>query len=120
MIINLKQSKLFTIDPDKRFAREYGLPEGLWNLIYRRHKILEYSIDELCELYQIKTGKKTTHLVISRWVWRSDVYNKASKALESGACTVVSSYFGDLEWSIIKELTKNLQSSVKKDTKALP
>jgi len=120
MILDLRKSHLFTIDPDKRFAKKYKQPHGLWNLIYRRYKLVGFTTEEVCDLYHIKTGSKISRQSMDRWIWRSDVYHKAKEVFDNGACIVVSSFFEELEWSIIKELTKNLKSSVNKNTKTLP
>ena len=120
MIIDLTKSHLFTIDPDKRFAKRNKQPLGLWNLMYRRAKLLNYTTTELCDLQELKTGTRPSESSIIRWVWRSDVYYRAQDALSEGAKMVVSSYFGDMEWSVIKELTKNMKNSATTDVKALP
>lgn len=119
MIINLKQSKLFTIDPDTRFSHEYNLPKGVWSEIWRRYKFLEYTPSELKAYYEIKTGRKAGANLLSRWIWRADVYWRAQIAIEKGAHCVNSSFFGDNEWLVIKELLKNIKVSVKQDVKTL-
>ena len=120
MIIDLSKSHLFTRDPGNRLSSKYDLPNGLWSLIYRRYKILDYSIDEICDLYELKTKKTMGKKNMRRWVWRTEVYEKAQFALKEGAHVVNSNYFGDMEWSVVKELTKNIKKSGSVDIKALP
>lgn len=118
MIINITKSILFTVDPDKRFAKQYNHPDGTLKEIYRRHKLLEYTTKELCEFYEMKTGVRPTPKAIKRWMWRCDVYAMTLPILEKGAETVVSSFFKQHEWKVIKEITKNI-SSVQHNTKTL-
>lgn len=120
MIIHLKKSTLFTVDPDLRFARENGVPLGLWSDMYHRYTNLMYSIDDLREFYEFKTGQKKTNWYLTRWLWRAGIYWKVYPIMQEGAEMVVSSYFGEDEMNVIKEITKNLRSSVNKTTQALP
>lgn len=119
MIIHIDKSVLFTRSPDERFALEYGLPKGTWTEIWRRHKLLGYTIPEMCEYYTIKTGRKTTSQSISRWVWRSEVYSKVQPVLKEGVRVVSSEFFGEHEEKVMKELLKNLKSSVQKNPKTV-
>lgn len=117
MIIRLKKSVLFTIDPDLRFAREHGLSPGALKDIYRRYKLLDYSVKELCDFHEFKTGKKIPVQTISRWLWRAEIYAMTRPILKKGADTVVSSFFKEHEWRVVREITKNLKRSVKNETK---
>lgn len=119
MIINITKSILFTVDPDVRFARQYGNQEGTLKDIYRRYKILGYTVPELCDFYEMKTGKKSTQKSIKRWIWRTEIYIMALPAINSGAENVTSSFFKQHEWKVIKEILKNVKSSVHKKTKTL-
>lgn len=125
MIINLTKSDLFTKDPDIRFALEYGLPRGLWNLLFNRAKYLEYSVNELCELYQIKTKsllgepKVMPYTTMKRWIWRTEIYNRAIPFVKKGAETVVSEVFGEFEEELLKELGKHLRNGETKDSRIL-
>lgn len=120
MIINISNSKLFTVDPAERFAKECGHSEELWREIWRRHKLLAYTIEELCDYYHIKTKKEVRPKSLQRWLWRTEIYHMAYPALKRGARTVVSDYFGEHEWDVIRELTKNLKSSDRKNVRTLP
>lgn len=117
MIIYLKKSTLFTIDPDLRFSKQNNDPKGTLKDIYRRHQLLEYTVPELCEFYTMKTGKTITPKSMKRWLWRIEIYKIAQPAMQSG--TVVSSYFKKHEWRVIKELLKNIKHSVHKKSKTI-
>lgn len=106
MIIDLTQSDLFK-DPAIRFAKEHA---DIWNDIWRRYNDLYYSVPDLCDLYLIKTGKQINQKTIRRWLWRAEIYSKVKPVLESGARCVKSDFFGDEEFNVIKELTKNISS----------
>ena len=120
MIIYLDKSILFTKDPDIRFAIEYGIPLGNWKLLWQRHKLMEYSVREMQELLRINTGLKLSKKNIKRWIWRSEIYSMTLPLINKGTQCVVSDFFGEKEYKIIKELTKNLSSSVHKNTSTLP
>jgi hypothetical protein len=112
MIIRIDNSKLFTVDPDTRFAREYNLPKGTWNELWKRYKLLDYSMSEVCALYRVKTGRQTNAQSMKRWIFRTEVYSRAKEARKLGARAVNSSYFGENEGQLLKEVFKN-KSSVK-------
>ena len=119
MIIYLRKSSLFTIDPDERFAREYKVPTGLLREIWKLYKIRDYTIQEICEFYEMKTKKPISQKSMIRWMWRTEVYGMAVPAIKRGAHAVRSDYFKQYEWNVIRELTKNLKSSVRQNTKTL-
>ena len=120
MIIHLKKSTLFTVDPDLRFARENGVPIGLWSDMYRRYELFGYTFADLRDYYEFKVGRKQHTKFFKRWVWRTEIYNKVQPLLTDGAEMIVSSYFEHDEMYVIKEITKNLRASVHKETKTLP
>jgi len=126
MIIKIKESELFTKEPNIRFSVQYKVEPTIWTELWKRYKLLGYSINELREYYELITKKKlhedndVANFYLTRWIWRTEVFSIAQPAIKKGAETVVSSYFGDYEWDVIKELTKNLKGSVKKNTNALP
>lgn len=125
MIIHLNKSRLFTTDPDVRFSQENGVPLGVWNEMWRRYKILEYTPNELCEYFHIRVGKKPTNRQIKRWIWRAEVYSLVlsvsvdERGRPTGASTVLSSFFGDYEEEVIREVTKHMRSGGKKSTRIL-
>lgn len=120
MIILINKSELFTIDPDDRFAKRYNVKRGIWKDMWRRYSILEYSRRDLADYFFMKTNKRITNQNVKRWVNRTKVFIKIKPIIDMGCNTVNSYYFDELEWFVIKELSKNLKSSVKKNIKAVP
>jgi len=120
MIILITKSEIFTTDPDIRFSRINGAPVGLWREMWRRHKILEYTFREMAEYYELKTKKQISRQNIKRWVLRTEIYSKTKPVIDKGCQSLNSEFFGDIEWFVIKEITKNLKSSVNKNIKVLP
>lgn len=119
MIIKLQASKLFTQDPAERFAKEFNVKESVWNELWKRHMVLEYTPQELCEYLLIKTGKKTNPRTMSRWVMRSEVYFKANPVVKMGAETVMSEFFGELEGFVIGEVVRQMRFSGAKSSRIL-
>lgn len=117
MIIKLYNSTLFTKPPHERFALKTGY--DVWQELWRRHKLLGYTTNELCELYKIKTGQDTTPQSINRWIWKTEVYSMTQPVMKEGVRMVQSEFFKDHEQKVIKELLKNLKSSVRKDPKIM-
>jgi len=120
MIILIQKSELFKVDPDVRFAREYSVDKGLWKEMWRRHKLLEYSIKDICDYYEVKTKRQISRQNIKRWVLRTEIYSRVKPVADMGCESLNSNYFGDLEWFVIKELLKNIKTSVKGNVKTLP
>ncbi len=119
MIIHLLKSKLFTIDPAIRFAKEYDVDVRLWNDVWRRHTLLAYSNNELCEFIHFKTLRKPKSSSIRRWIIRTEIYCLANHAVRMGVRVVQSEYFGKFEREVIDELTKNMKFSGKLDSRSL-
>jgi plasmid rolling circle replication initiator protein Rep len=119
MIIHLSKSKLFTEEPDFRFSKEYALPRGFWTELWRKHLLLGYTPKDLADYYEFKTHKSTTPQSMQRWIWRTQVYMKARGVIKMGCEVVQSDFFGENEYEVVKELTKNLKGSVKKEAKIL-
>lgn len=120
MIILIKKSELFTLDPDIRFARSNHVDIGLWKEMWRRHKLLGYTFREMSELFELKTKRPISRQNVKRWVLRTEIYSKSKPIIDKGCESVNSEYFGQMEWFVIKELVKNLNSSVKKEIKTMP
>jgi hypothetical protein len=119
MIIKISQSDLFKRDPDIRFAREYGLEKGFWKELWRRYKLLGYTSQELAEYYELKTKRTANLTSIRRWIWRTEIYSIARPAIDMGAQAVNSKLFGQFEQELIKELHKNIKTSVNKNPKTI-
>jgi hypothetical protein len=116
MIIHLPASDLFTVEPAKRFAKEYGVPETVWIQIWLKHKVYDFEFHELHDYALFKCGKPISKKSLNRWIKRTEVY---SRAIESGAVTVVSSFFGDLEDFVLKELLKQMRFSGSKNSRSI-
>lgn len=112
MIIRI-DGKLFTIEPDRRFANEQNLPQGFWNELWRRYSFLQYTATEVAEYFELKTGRKTSTTMISRWIFRTEIYHKAQPFVKKGVQSASTKIFGELEEALIKELTKQFKDGDK-------
>lgn len=119
MIIHLSKSVLFTVDPAVRFGREFRVHEGLWREMWRRHELLEYTIEDLCDYFHIKTGTYPRRRTIQRWVDRTRIYRIASTVRNLGAEVVKSEYFKDYEQHVIEELTRSMRSGGTKSSRII-
>ncbi len=119
MIIHLKSSVLFKIEPAKRFAREYDVAEDIWIKIWLKHKVYDFTEDELHEYTEFKCGKQIPKRTIKRWIQRTEVYSRARDVMKLGGTTVVSSFFGELEEFVIKELLQNMRFNGKKSSRSI-
>jgi hypothetical protein len=119
MIINLLKSKIFTDDPDVRFAKEYGVPQGVWKEILRRYKIMDYSPKDLRDYLFIKHARNLEYTTLARWIVRSEIYTLTKPVLDKGGRTVVSSFFGEHEEYIMNELTKQLKNGASKTSRSI-
>lgn len=112
MIILLK-SKLFT-DPDARFSKEYNIPRGIWNEMFRRYKLNDYPLKDISDLLLAKSGIRVNEKTLNRWIVRSEIYTIARPHIEQGQRAVQSAIFHRFEDDLVSEITKNLRFSVKK------
>lgn len=119
MIIHLQKSKLFTVEPAKRFAREFNVDDKLWLEIWLRYKLMDYNITELREYTHIKIGRRPSYKSIKRWIIRTEIYSMARDVLKLGGSTVTSSYFGKYEQEVINELTRGMRFSGTKKPRIL-
>lgn len=120
MLINLTKSKLFTLSPEVRFSKEYGLQPEVWRELWKRHSFHEYNLRDLCDYFELKTnGRKTSPQSMQRWLWRTYVYMKAQGVMKEGVEMVQSEFFGNFEVDVIRELLKNVKSSVRQEPKIL-
>ena len=116
MIIHLPASDLFTVEPAKRFAKEYNVAEDVWIKIWLKHKVYDFKFNELHEYARFKCGKTISKKSLGRWIKRTEIY---SRAIESGGTTVVSSFFGELEGFVLKELLKQMRFSGSKNSRSI-
>lgn len=119
MIINLSKSKLFTVEPAKRFAREFGCDERVWIDCWLKYKLLDLRTNELGDYIHIKTGKKLENFTVRRWIIRTEIYSQAREAFKKGATNVTSQFFGKWEEYVMDELLRNIKSSVRHTPKAI-
>ena len=111
MIIHITKSKLFTIDPAIRFAKEYNVEPKLWTEVWRRHTLLGYTNSELCEYLHFKLGKRPKAKSIKRWITRTEIYCLANHVGRMGVRIVQSEYFGKFEKDVVYELTRGMRYS---------
>jgi hypothetical protein len=109
MIIDLSKSHIFTIEPAARFAREFDTTHDMWNELWKRYKLYDYTVEELCDYCHIKLKRRPSNKSIKRWIIRTEIYSKANDARKRGAFIVKSEFFGDLEGAVIKEVTHGLK-----------
>ncbi len=119
MIIKLKESKLFTKDPAIRFADEYRISPEIYKELWRRYKLLEYSIPELCEVFYIKVGRPMKRKNMDEWMFRGNIYMLTYDKMKIGVEIVNSSFFGEYEQRVMKELLKHMKSGETRSVKTL-
>lgn len=110
MLIKIKNSRLFNTSPSKRFANEYGVSEELWNELWKRHKVLEYTIADLSDFYFVKTGNRIRRRGIKRWLFLTEIYVMTKPARERGAEVINTDMFGNLEQRVVEEITRHMKS----------
>jgi len=120
MIIRITKSILFTTDPDIRFASEHHVPLGLWRELWKKYKLQEYEVKDLCDLYHAKTGNRISRRALQRWIRRTEIYSRTKPAIERGVESVTSDFFGNLEWMVLKELFRNMKVSGTETIRVLP
>ncbi len=118
MLINLEQSKLFTVDPANRFATIYKVKPQLWKELWRRYA-LGYDIDGLCGYLLYKTDIRFERETMRRWLFRAEVFFKAETVTRLGVRCVQSEYFGGLEQEVIDELTRSMRSGAALDSRSI-
>jgi len=110
MIIDLTKSKIFTLDPSTRFAKEYGLPKEVWAEVWRRYKLLEYSNGDIRDYLFVKYARNLAFNSMKRWIYRGEVYMIAKPLITKGVVHVNSVIFGDYEEYVMNELVKPLKN----------
>ncbi len=119
MIISLIDSQIFTCDPDLRFSKEYALPKGAWIEVWRRYKLLDYSLGDLRDFIFIKYGRNPNPSSIFRWVARTKIYEISNPLIKKGVRNVNTEIFGELEIYVINELVKPLKNGAKQRPKSV-
>jgi hypothetical protein len=110
---------MFTVEPAKRFAKEFGVDDKIWVDCWLKYKRLGLSIPELCDYVHFKTGRKPSYNAISRWVVRTEIYSISREAIKLGANSVNSNFFGIYEQNVINELFKNMKNSATKSSRSV-
>lgn len=110
MIINITTSKIFTEDPDVRFSREYALPRGVWNELWRKYRLLEYSNGDLRDYLFIKHARNLQQPSMYRWIVRTKIYEITHPLTKKGVKHVNTEIFGELEEFIMKELIRPMKN----------
>jgi hypothetical protein len=119
LIIDLSKSNLFTKDPDIRFAKEYGVPEGTWLELWRRYKLLDYSNGDLRDYLFVKCARNLSYTSMDRWIQRTEIYERARIVLMMGATMANTSIFGEFEQYVMNELTRNIKPGVSTDSRSI-
>jgi hypothetical protein len=118
MIIKLHESKLFTVDTAVRFSREYGCSPKLWNDIWSKY-LNGYDEYVLAGYFMYKTNKRIRASVIKRWLVMTEIYCRANHVMLMGVRVVQSEYFGQYEAAVLKEVLRNMKSSIKSDSRII-
>jgi hypothetical protein len=119
MIIHLTKSKLFTVDPAKRFGKEFNVSPDLWTECWLKYKLYGLGKEELRGYVEFRTGRKPSMTSIERWIIRTEIFSLAKKAFKMEARVVQSYFFEEYEKHVIDELTKNMKTSVSKNPKSI-
>lgn len=119
MLVKLKSSKLFSTRPSRRFADEYDVPECVWEELWRRYKMLDYTIPDLADYFEIKAGRKIKRRYMKRWLFLGEVYLKTKNAREMGAEVINTSMFGKLEPRVVGEVTRHMRRGSTKNSRIM-
>ena len=119
MIIYLRKSKLFTVPPAVRFGEAMNVDHKLWDDIWKRYRLLDYTTRELRELFELKTGKKIHRNTMNNWIFRTEVYSQAQPLIKKGAVSVRSEFFNKHEGKLILELTKHIRTGCARDSRTI-
>jgi hypothetical protein len=110
MLIKLHNSRLFDTSPAIRFGEQYQVPETLWTELWKRYKLLDYSIADLSDYFHLKSGKPIKRRYMKRWIFLNEIYILAKPARDMGANVINTELFGDLEDRVVEEITRHMKS----------
>ncbi len=110
MIINITKSKLFNINPDERFSKEYSLPLGTWTKVWGQYKLLGYSNGDMRDYLFIKHARNLSYNSIDRWIIRTEIFSIANPLIKKGVQHVKSEIFKEWEQDVMNEILKTLKS----------
>jgi len=119
MIINIRTSKIFTVDPSIRFSKEYGLSKDVWPEIWRRYKLLEYSNGDIRDYLFLKYGRNVSWDSMRRWLHRGEVYAITKSLIPKGVVHVNSNIFKEYEEYVMNELVKPLKNGASRKAKSI-
>jgi hypothetical protein len=118
MLIKLHESKLFTIDPATRFAREYGVEPVIWNEVWKRY-LAEYDLEALAGYVLYKTGRHIKTRQLKRWLVMTEIHCRANHIMLMGIRVVQSEYFGQYEQQMLEEVLRNMKYSGSKESRTI-
>lgn len=104
---------IFNEDPYQAFGDRYNLPRSFWIEIYHNRYLWRgYTIAELAEAIIILSKLQKNELdiaekTIRRWISRTEIYNKAQKAIQKGVKEVDTEYFDAHEDYLISNYKLN-------------
>lgn len=109
MLLKVHKTRLFDTHPARRFAEQYNLSEDVWLEMWKRYKILDYTIKDLADYFHIKSGKQIKHRYVKRWLFLTEIFIIVKPAREKGANVIDTCIFGKLEMQVIEEITRHLK-----------
>lgn len=118
MILKLHDSKMFTVDTARRFAKEYNVKQSLWNEIFKRSN-MGYDSECLAGFFIYRTGKKISAKTIRKWLLKTEVYCRANHVMRMGVRVVQSEYFGVYEDFVLEEVLRNMKFRGTKESRTL-
>lgn len=109
MLVKLRHSRIFDTDPTRRFSWQYKVDENMWMELWKRYKVLDYTVPEIVEYFQLKTGKDITTRQVKKWIFLTEVFALTKPAREKRAEVFDTSLFGKLEKKVIVEITRSMK-----------
>lgn len=119
MLIKIYNSRLFNTNPAIRFSKWHNVSEDLWIELWKRYKILGYSIEEMAEFFKMKSGKEIKNKQLKRWIFVTEIFIMTKPAREKRARVVSTELFGKLEQEVIYEMTRAMRECGAKKSNTL-
>ena len=119
MIIDIKKSTIFTLNPSLRFAKEYGLPKEVWNEVWRRYKLLDYSNGDIRDYLFLKYARNISWSAMNRWLSRGEIYMITKPLIDKGVIHVNSCIFKEYEEYVMNELIRPLKDGASNKAKSI-
>jgi len=90
------ENQLFTENPYEAFASRFACKPTTWRDAYHsRHLWYGYEVDMVREYLKLKHGVDIKERALRKWMFRTEVYLVAQKALDKGVAAVTGEFFGD-------------------------